>query len=181
MVGRRTLIIGGAAIAAAAGTGLWFNAREARRRGDALNQLNESHRLTLEALGEALLPGAREAGIAHFVDAQLRNAPEDCLLTLRYFDWPPPYGAFYAGGLTALEALSQTRHQMPFHQLSPEQAGVIVGGLLSGQAEDWQGPPAPLFYLSVRSDAVDVVYGTVEGFEKLGIPYMAHIEPQRPW
>jgi len=29
----------------------------------------------------------------------------------------------------------------------------------------------------VRSDAVDVVYGTVEGFERLGVPYMPHILP----
>jgi hypothetical protein len=33
----------------------------------------------------------------------------------------------------------------------------------------------------LRSDAVDVVYGTVEGYESLGIPYMAHIAPDRRW
>jgi len=26
-----------------------------------------------------------------------------------------------------------------------------------------------------------VVYGTVEGYESLGIPYMAHIAPERRW
>ena len=45
----------------------------------------------------------------------------------------------------------------------------------------WEGPPAPLFYLLARSDAVDAVYGTPEGFERLGIPYMAHIAPPRAW
>jgi hypothetical protein len=33
----------------------------------------------------------------------------------------------------------------------------------------------------VRADALDVVYGTPEGFDALGIPYMAHIKPEKPW
>jgi hypothetical protein len=33
----------------------------------------------------------------------------------------------------------------------------------------------------VRSDAVDVVYGTPAGFEALGVPYMEHIMPPRRW
>ena len=32
-----------------------------------------------------------------------------------------------------------------------------------------------------RSDAVDVVYGTPEGFAKLGVPYMPHIMPPTSW
>ena len=36
-------------------------------------------------------------------------------------------------------------------------------------------------YLVLRSDAVDVVYGTVEGYEALGIPYMPHIAPDKRW
>jgi len=26
-----------------------------------------------------------------------------------------------------------------------------------------------------------VVYGTIEGYESLGIPYMAHIVPEKRW
>ena len=28
---------------------------------------------------------------------------------------------------------------------------------------------------------IDVVYGTVEGFARLGVPYMPHILPERSW
>ena len=33
----------------------------------------------------------------------------------------------------------------------------------------------------LRSDAVDVVYGTMEGYAALGIPYQAHIVPTKRW
>ena len=33
----------------------------------------------------------------------------------------------------------------------------------------------------LRADALDVTYGTPEGFDALGIPYMAHIMPETPW
>jgi hypothetical protein len=36
-------------------------------------------------------------------------------------------------------------------------------------------------YFLLRSDAVDVVYGTVEGYAALGIPYMPHIAPTKRW
>jgi len=36
-------------------------------------------------------------------------------------------------------------------------------------------------YFLMRHDAVDVVYGTVEGIESLGTPYMAHIVPVSRW
>ena len=36
-------------------------------------------------------------------------------------------------------------------------------------------------YFVLRNDAVDVFYGTQDGFEALGIPYMAHIEPPSRW
>ena len=39
----------------------------------------------------------------------------------------------------------------------------------------------PFFYFVLRNDAVDVVYGTKDGIESLGIPYMAHIEPPSRW
>ena len=32
-----------------------------------------------------------------------------------------------------------------------------------------------------KLEKVDVVYGTLEGYESLGIPYMAHIVPERRW
>jgi hypothetical protein len=43
------------------------------------------------------------------------------------------------------------------------------------------GFPIFLFFMCLRSDAVDVVYGTPAGFEKLNIPYMQHILPPEGW
>jgi hypothetical protein len=51
----------------------------------------------------------------------------------------------------------------------------------SNKAAGWQGPPGPFVYTVLRSDAVDVVYSTMEGYEALGVPYMAHIAPERRW
>jgi len=36
-------------------------------------------------------------------------------------------------------------------------------------------------YLVLRSDAVDVVYGTMDGYAALGIPYRPHIAPSKRW
>jgi hypothetical protein len=47
--------------------------------------------------------------------------------------------------------------------------------------EGWSGRPAALVYAVLRADAVDVVYGTMEGYEALGIPYMPHIPPEKRW
>ena len=40
-----------------------------------------------------------------------------------------------------------------------------------------RGRRGPFVYLLLRSDAVDVVYGTMDGYAALGIPYMPHIAP----
>ena len=60
-------------------------------------------------------------------------------------------------------------------------AALETGSLLGGNPPGWSGPPAPVVYLVMRSDAVDVVYGTPKGFEDLGIPYMPHILPPTNW
>lgn len=156
-------------------------AAEAQARALSFKILSPTQAATLAYLGEVLLPGAKAAGVAHFVDDQLAKDPADCLLMLRYFDWPPPYAPFYAGSLAALDGAAQAAHQKSFTDLDAGQASALVGTLLGGQVAGWQGPPSPLFYLSARADAVDVVYGTVEGTAKLGLPYMAHIEPETRW
>jgi len=159
----------------------WLSPREARAAAMPFSILSAAEVETLEALGEALLPGARERGIAHFVDHHLGVAAEDSLLTLRYLDVPPPYVAFYRAGLAALDGASRAQHESAFHQLTPEAREALVGVMSRENPSGWQGSPAPLVYFALRSDAVDVVYGTVEGFEKLGIPYMAHIMPPTRW
>ncbi|MDT7934122.1 MAG: gluconate 2-dehydrogenase subunit 3 family protein [Sphingomonadaceae bacterium] len=152
-------------------------AAEAKAGGAAYRVLNAGEVRALEAFGEVLLPGARAAGVAHYVDAQLARPPADSLLMLRYLDVPPPYDGFYKAGLAALDKHAGGS----FAAFAPDKAAELVRALSAAPAPDWAGPPSPLFYFAVRADAVDVIYGTMAGFAKLGIPYMAHIEPSAPW
>lgn len=133
----------------------------------------------LEALGDTLLPGAAKAGIAHYIDRQL--ASDTPLLMLKYLDFPMAFLEFYRQGLAALEALAQRQRQRSFADLTPAQQTDLVRAISGANPEGWNGPPAPLFYFATRSDAVDVVYGTPEGYGKLNVPYMPHIAPRQKW
>src|SRR5438309_3836662 len=64
---------------------------QARAQGLAMRTLKPQEVETLEAVGETLAIGARQAGIAHFVDQQLSIDPNDALLTLRASGERPPY------------------------------------------------------------------------------------------
>ncbi len=153
--------------------------RAARERGDPFVVLDEEQGRTLEALGDTLLPGAAAAGVAHFVDQQLaRPTP---MLMLKYLDFPMAYADFYRQGLGALDALSKDRYGEGFAALSAREREAIVREISGSNPAEWDGPPAPLFYFTTRSDAVDVVYGTEEGFAKLAVPYRAHIQPPAKW
>ena len=66
-------------------------------------------------------------------------------------------------------------------ELDQANAATLIESLRDGNVSGWNGPPPPLVYHFLRNDAVDVVYGTMEGFADLGIPYLAHIEPPRAW
>lgn len=154
-------------------------AAAARERGAPHTVLSPVEAATLDALGETLVPGARAAGLSHFVDANLARPPDDSLLMLRYLDVPPPHAAFYRAGLAALDAHARTTARAAYAAL-PD-AEPLTRALLNTQPPGWSGPPAALLMFAVRSDAVDIVYGTVAGFAALGIPYLAHIEPPSRW
>jgi Gluconate 2-dehydrogenase subunit 3 len=164
---------------------LWRTPGEARADKVALKSLTTTEVTTIEAFGEALVPGAREAGISHYVDHHISNAPADSLLMLRYLDVPPPYLDFYRPGLAALERFARATKGQDFAGLSPDKAFDVVRAISNpdpaAAPKDWTGPPASLFYFAVRADAIDVVYGTEAAAEKLGLPYMAHILPETPW
>jgi Gluconate 2-dehydrogenase subunit 3 len=136
---------------------------------------------TLEAIGETLLPGARKAGIANFVDHQLGVPPGDCLLMARVASVMPPFANFYHGALAAIERSSQALHMKRFAQLTADEQYDFVDRMRQNKIDGWQGPPGPFVYFLMRHDAVDVTYGTVEGIESLGIPYMPHIAPEKKW
>ena len=76
--------MGGAALGARAftvgGAQILLTAREARAQGVPFRLLKAGEAETIEALGETLVPGARAAGISHFIDHQLSVPPEEALL-----------------------------------------------------------------------------------------------------
>lgn len=152
---------------------------EARAKGAKLRTLSAREADTLEALGDVLLPGASDAGIAHFIDDQLNSSTP--LLVLRYLDFPSTFREFYRRGLAALDKTSRSRHGRSFRNLNANQKNDLVREISTGNPPEWNGPPAPLFYFVLRNDAVDVVYGTEEGFAKLDVPYLAHISPSSKW
>ncbi len=154
---------------------------EAREQRVPFRVLSENEATTLEALGEVLVPGSAAAGLAHFVDHQLAAPPGQQLLMLKYLGVDPPFAPFYQGGLAGLDAAARAMGEQPFTALQATQRVALVRQFSTGQPEGWSGPPAPFFYFVARNDAVDVVYGTKEGIESLGIPYMAHIEPPSRW
>ena len=112
----------------------------------------------LDALGNALVPGARAAGLSHFIDRYVSVAPANSLLMVRYLDIAPPYGDFYREGLRRIESYTD--------------AGEAIRKLAGAD---------PLFHFVLRSDAIDVTYGTMSGFAALGVPYLPHIAPTVPW
>ena len=179
---RRDFIVGGALLTfTLAGCQKKMTPAQARAAEVPFRTLDAGNVAILDALGETLLPGSSGAGLAHYIDHQLSGDPADSMLMIKYLGVAAPFTEFYAGGLRATDALARAVYGKAFTGLSSEQATALVAKMSGGQVEGWQGPPAGLFYFVLRSDAVDVVYGTKTGFEQLGVPYMAHIEPPSRW
>jgi hypothetical protein len=144
--------------------------------------LTEPEAKVLEALGETLLPKSAEAGIAHYIDHQLSGPPGDSMLMLKYLGVAPPFAEFYRTGLTGIESAAHAAYGKSLVDLDAHQGAALVSSLASGSpVKGWSGPPAGLFYFTLRSDAIDTVYGTRQGFAALDVPYMAHIVPPSRW
>jgi hypothetical protein len=152
---------------------------EARDQKIPLHHLTAEEGAILEALANTLLPGAAEAGITYYIDDQLRR--EVPLLFLKYTDYSGPYDQFYKLGLRSLDRESISRFRKSFRDATPEQQIALVRSITQTSPAGWTGPPATLFYFVLRNDAVDVFYGTPQGFDKLGIPYLALIRPPADW
>ena len=84
--------------------------RAARAQGVPLRTLRPQEAETLEALGESLVPGARQAGIVHFIDQQLSVPPEEALLEARILNVRPPYADFYRAAIGGIERASQAQN-----------------------------------------------------------------------
>ena len=164
-----------------AGCGKLLSPRDARLQGAPIEHFSPDESDILSGFGEALVPGARQAGIVHYVDANLGRPPGESLLTARYLDILPPHADFYRAGLKALEAHAIRQFGKPFVKVAAAEQDALIAPMLGGNVPGWSGPPAPLFYLAVRSDAADLVYGTQAAFARMNVPYAAHIEPPSDW
>ena len=172
-IGALAFTVGGAEVLLSPGA--------ARAQGVPFRLLNGHEGETIEALGETLVPGARHAGVAHFIDQQISVPAEEALLQARIFNVRPPFANFYRAALGAIDRASDKLYGRKFAQLTTNDERDFVNLMRQNKIDGWQGPPGGFVYLLLRSDAVDVVYGTVEGYETLGIPYMAHIAPDKRW
>ena len=143
--------------------------------------LSEKEARTLEAVAEAIVPGARESGIAQFVDKQLSLPLDQSLLMIKYLGVPAPFDGFYQSGLAALAKLSDDTCNKPWYQLNADQSSSLIDRVATNDVGDWAAPPAPFVFFVFRADACDMVYGTEQGFANIGMPYMAHIDPVPDW
>jgi hypothetical protein len=181
----RRAFIKGAAIGALAftvgGAEVMLTPRQAHADKVPLRTLTIDQAATLDAMGEALVPGAKEAGITNFVDLQLSIPAEEALLQARILNVRPPYANFYRAALAAIDGASDKTKGRKFAQLSPDEQRDFVNLMRQNKIDGWQGPPGPFVYTVLRSDAVDVVYATMDGYAALGVPYMPHIAPTKRW
>jgi Gluconate 2-dehydrogenase subunit 3 len=182
----RRALMKGAALSAlvftAGGAKVLLSPSQARAQNIAFKTLTPEQVETLEAMGETLVPGSKQAGISHFVDQQLSVPPGEALLEARILNVRPPYANFYRAALGAVDKASKTHNSdRGFAQLKDDERSAFVDLMRQNKIDGWQGPTGPFVYLILRSDAVDVVYGTVEGYAALGIPYMPHIVPEKRW
>src|SRR6516165_9129396 len=117
------------------------------------------------------------AARAQGVPLRTLTAAQATILNVR-----PPYANFYRAALGAVDRASQALNNgRPFAELGEAEQRSFVDNMRQNKVEGWQGPGGPFVYLILRSDAVDVVYGTMEGYASLGIPYMPHIAPTKRW
>src|SRR6202045_3008866 len=105
-IGRRGFVKGatlGALAFTVGGAEVIMAASEARARGVPFRLLDAHQGETLEALGETLVPQARESGIAHFIDHQLSVPAHESLLQARIFNFRPPFADFYRSAIKTVD------------------------------------------------------------------------------
>src|SRR5712672_1452603 len=117
----RRAFMKGAAIGALAfsvgGVEVMLAPGQARAQGVPLKVLSAAEAKALEAVSETLVPGARQAGIAHFIDQQCSVPPHEALLSARIGNVPPPFANFYRAALTEIDRQCGTKHGKTFAEL----------------------------------------------------------------
>ena len=178
-IGRRGFVKGatlGALAFSVGGVEVLMAPGEARARNVPFRLLDAHQGETLEALGETLVPQARDAGIAHYIDQQLSVPPHEALLQARIFNFRPPFADFYRAAIVTIDESSRKTVRAGFRAVVGRRTSAS-SSIACGRTRSKAGPEgqAALFTPCCARDAVDVVYGTMEGYEALGIPYMPHI------
>ncbi len=163
------------------GASVMMTPAAARAQGVPFRLLKATEAETIEALGEALVPGAKQAGVAHFIDQQVSVPPHEALLEARQLNVKPPFINFYRAAIGAVDKAAAARSGRKFAALSASEQHDFIDTMRQNKIDGWQGPAGGFVYLVLRNDALDVVYGTMEGYEQLGVPYMPHIAPDRRW
>ena len=163
------------------GTEIVVSAGEARARGVPFRLIHAHQGETLEALGETRCrrranPGSRTSSISSSryrrTNPCCRPASSTSARRSRSSTAPP---------LRLLMTPSRKLFGGNFAELSAADQRQFVDLMRQNKIEGWTGRPGALVYAVLRADAVDVVYGTIEGYEALGIPYMPHIPPEKRW
>lgn len=181
---RRAFLRGSGLVLGFAVTGglLSLTPAQARARQLPLQLLSAAEVATLEAVSDALVPGAAEAGIAYFLDQQLAATAEENQLMLKYLGIPAADQLpFYRGALQSIEALAQLRFDAACSALQAAERQQLLAQLAADETPGWRAAPASFVFFVLRADAVDVVYGTPAGSAAIGLPYMPHIQPENPW
>ena len=153
------------------GQWLWVTPGEAKTQGFEPQILTRDQCNALSKLGDALVPGASEAGIAAYIDVQLQAGDESLLIGKYLGVDTSSQTSFYRAAANNVIALTSESSKMQ----------TLIAGMAADSLSEWAGPPSSYVLFVLRADALDVTYGTPEGFAKLGIPYMAQIEPDKPW
>jgi hypothetical protein len=172
-LGTLAFVVGGAEVL--------LTPRQAHAQGVPLRTLTAEQAATLDAMGEALVPGAKAAGISNFVDQQISIPADEALLQARILGVRPPFANLYRAALGAIDGAAEKTKGRKFAQLDADEQREFINLMRGNKIADWHGPPGPFVYTVLRSDAVDVVYATMEGYAALGVPYMPHIAPTKRW
>jgi Gluconate 2-dehydrogenase subunit 3 len=181
---RRAFIKGatfGALAFTVGGVEVMLTPRQAHADNVPLRTLTPEQAATLGAVGETLVPGAKEAGIVNFVDQQISIPADEALLQVRILNVRPPFANFYRAALGAINGASSKTKGKTFAELTADEQHDFIDLMRQNKIDGWQGPPGPFVYNVLRSDAVDVVYATMDGYAALGVPYMPHIAPTKKW
>src|SRR5271170_2965405 len=127
---QRRAFMKGAAIGALAfsvgGAEVMLTPRQAQAQNIPLRTLTPEQAATLDAMGEALVPGAKAAGITNFVDQQLSIPAEQALLEARIMNVRPPYANFYRGALGAIDKASGKTQGKKFAELTADEQHAFI-------------------------------------------------------